>query len=1104
MLRKADEESKRKAEEAEVAKALEDFENTFQQSNKLDRAWVKGGIVNPGNEEHKSDAPSSASMYNPVSKFGDKSSKTLEVGKVESKGDGSKKPIIGRKSGQAKKMTNLELFKEELKSLQKQREQRHQLRQQNRARGISESKAPQSLPTSELSLEYDESDKRNRMRECKVVFQAQEYLLDGYPYDEDTDKSTTNLFLGNLCPKMTEQQLCDIFGRYGPLASVKIMWPRTEEQRAVARNCGFVAFMNRIDAERALENLRGKELMGYEMKLGWGKTVPIPVYPVYVPPLLLELIKAPSQSGLPFNAQPRDWLKSLRPAIKERAKLVTESIGNGDSASHSLPPAPDRFPYNIHTMPKETFAKVLEEAVVKVVIPSDRTVLATIHRLIEFVVREGPQFEAAIMHREEKNPQYKFLFDYQTPEHLYYRWKLWSILHGEPVNKWSLEEFRMYEGGPLWRPPPINFFTNGMPEELVEPADYPFAPGYHAGRSDDAIDSECRDDAFRRGASGDRGGALGLTEAQRGRLAVWINDLEPSRAQVGDVMLWCLEHADAAPDVVDIIAKSLKRPLGKPESDEDTEYGGSNVFTVKPATSVQSVVARLFLTSDILYNSGAKVPNASFYRKCFESRLFEIFNDIGSFFRELESKLKAEQLKQKVMLCFRAWEEWAIYPNDFLIQLQNVFLGLTPSVTSKKSANISEMDEEAVSGVHLEAAAVTSKSSGMTAVTANVESLDGAPLVQYDGDPLDVDGSPLNFGGGDNEEDEGIEGVPLDTTWVWIYCGANVLQLRLILFWLSSSSTKLRDANKLPSAPAPLFVPSKWESIDPDKAAEEAVTSNRWDLFADPSASPSKQPSATGEIAASKDEADEDVDGKPLDGFGAAGLGLVAYDDDDALSPPSPPPQQTTEPISDSRRRALREIEMKVVKYQDELEACRKRGDSSVTDEAISKQVDRFRERLLERLEETQEASTKSSSSKPVGSSKNSSSSKSSKTSFPSSTSKRRHGSSSSASKRHDDSRSSRRRHSRSPDEDTYSASPMSGKRTREELTDLREEGEASDDEGGNSHNQHKRSRRRDDESRNRDRSPRRSRRSRSRSPSPSKRRGGTTSSSSKSSQKKK
>ena len=76
-------------------------------------------------------------------------------------------------------MTNLELFKEELKkypvvllliplsSLQRQREQRHQLRQQNRAKGLPDAKLPQNLPTSELSLEFDESDKRNRLRECK-------------------------------------------------------------------------------------------------------------------------------------------------------------------------------------------------------------------------------------------------------------------------------------------------------------------------------------------------------------------------------------------------------------------------------------------------------------------------------------------------------------------------------------------------------------------------------------------------------------------------------------------------------------------------------------------------------------------------------------------------------------------------------------------------------------------------------------------------------------------------------------------------------------------------------------------------------------------------
>lgn len=32
-------------------------------------------------------------------------------------------------------------------------------------------------------------------------------------------------------------------GRFGPIASVKIMWPRDEEARRKGRNCGFVAFM---------------------------------------------------------------------------------------------------------------------------------------------------------------------------------------------------------------------------------------------------------------------------------------------------------------------------------------------------------------------------------------------------------------------------------------------------------------------------------------------------------------------------------------------------------------------------------------------------------------------------------------------------------------------------------------------------------------------------------------------------------------------------------------------------------------------------------------------------------------------------------------------
>lgn len=52
----------------------------------------------------------------------------------------------------------------------------------------------------------------------------------------------------------------EVFGKYGPLASIKIMWPRSDEEKARGRNCGFVAYMSRKDGERALKNLNGIQL----------------------------------------------------------------------------------------------------------------------------------------------------------------------------------------------------------------------------------------------------------------------------------------------------------------------------------------------------------------------------------------------------------------------------------------------------------------------------------------------------------------------------------------------------------------------------------------------------------------------------------------------------------------------------------------------------------------------------------------------------------------------------------------------------------------------------------------------------------------------------
>jgi U2-associated protein SR140 len=40
----------------------------------------------------------------------------------------------------------------------------------------------------------------------------------------DSDQGTTNIYVGNLAPSVTEEALSAMFSRYGPVLSVKVMW----------------------------------------------------------------------------------------------------------------------------------------------------------------------------------------------------------------------------------------------------------------------------------------------------------------------------------------------------------------------------------------------------------------------------------------------------------------------------------------------------------------------------------------------------------------------------------------------------------------------------------------------------------------------------------------------------------------------------------------------------------------------------------------------------------------------------------------------------------------------------------------------------------------
>ncbi|XP_063827343.1 U2 snRNP-associated SURP motif-containing protein [Ostrinia nubilalis] len=797
------EDLRKKEEEEAAAHVFKEFVETFQEvPSTASKVWVKAGTYDAG--ARKEDTSERGKLYKPVSRLDEKRGGT-EADIVRSLAPRPEPPIRlrSKQKGQDKKKSNLELFKEELRQIQEERSERHKYKNVLRDR-VPGGLAPEP---------------------------ALDAIADIGSYDTG-DPNTTNLYLGNLNPKITEQQLMEIFGRYGPLASIKIMWPRSDEEKARGRNCGFVAFMSRKDGERALRCINGKEIMSYEMKLGWGKAVVIPPVPIYIPPALQQPCKPPPPSGLPFNAQPPKHLINKIPRVRP-----------GDY----YPSDPDD---------RKDYEQILSQSIVKVVVPTERNILMLIHRMVEFVIREGPMFEAIIMNKEMSNPFFRFLFENQSPAHVYYRWKLYSMLQGDSPKQWALNDFRMFKGGSVWRPPVMNLYTAGMPDELVD--------------EDDAKDNI-------RGT---------LSNNQRDRLEELIRGLTPARTSVGAAMAWCLEHAEAAGEVAACLAESL--------SGEQT--------------AAHKRIARLYLLSDILHNAGAKLTNASAFRSAFQPRLADVMRACHAAWQALGSRLQREGFRARVTRVLQAWADWAVYPTDFLLHINDVFLG-------------QEKESAASAGAAGEAAASPARSSSSEEWEGGggAGPLDGAALRRVEPaawrrsppreptPPAPPPPPPPAISAA--QTDSASDPPPMPAVRKFAQPGEVRLRRDEIRVPGRSGSLEHDSSDEFSGqwggsgggsgggSPAGALVPSRWESVEP--AA--------W-------RSPPREPTPP--------------------------------------APPPPPPPAISAAQTDSeeqslKRETLREIEVRVLKYADELEAGARPRRAGL---AATQQVQHYRRKLIKKV----------------------------------------------------------------------------------------------------------------------------------------------------------
>ena len=218
------------------------------------------------------------------------------------------------------------------------------------------------------------------------------------------DATTTNIFVGNLSPDVNEKDLVDAFAVYGDIASVKIMWPRRDEPPDASggriSHQGFVSFMRREDAEIAIKAMHGAMLLNQSLKLNWSRSVPLPSHPI--------ALKGSKSGGRSYAPPPIDSL--------------------------SLPPGATKY---------------------DITFPTDPALKELIDLLAIYVMRYGLTFEHAMIQRAHTTSDVNLAFLTTTAslEHLYYRWRLWSLTQGDTLTHWRSRPFQMVEGGAYWVPP---------------------------------------------------------------------------------------------------------------------------------------------------------------------------------------------------------------------------------------------------------------------------------------------------------------------------------------------------------------------------------------------------------------------------------------------------------------------------------------------------------------------------------------------------------------------------------------------------------------------------------------------------------------------------
>ncbi|KAF4681991.1 U2 snRNP-associated SURP domain-containing protein, variant 2 [Perkinsus olseni] len=462
--------------------------------------------------------------------------------------------------------------------------------------------------------------------------------------DYQDDEETANLYIGNLPFGVTEDMLIKEFGKYGSITSVKIMYPRTDEERSRGYVPAFIAFSSREEAQAAKEAMEsgpctfgGAMMRETILRVGWGKAMNS-----------AQVKTAQRNKSMLVQVAQQQGGGEGGVVASNTSRGATGYPITTTTTTTTLPSPPPSVLHSNFSQPKPSIH-------VHVEVPKSDKQRSLIDKIARMVADNGRNVEqVAIMRVQARNgrkEKYNFLFDYDSPQAQYYRWRTFAYAQGDSGLRWRTEPFIMCQANPLcsdpavlWHPPPCRAAERST-HDSSNSSSAAAGVGSGGGR---------RSDEIKRGPGGRSRSKLGgkmLIPSDKALLMDKLTNLaSTNRYVIKDLMVWCIDHTESSIEIVDMIIHEMK--------DERKDR--------------LSKIPLLYLVSDILHNSGCSTKNGAWsYRTQLESKCAQIMamfrNNTTTTQCENDDNSSSSSIAvDKCCSVLNAWEQNAIFGPEYM------------------------------------------------------------------------------------------------------------------------------------------------------------------------------------------------------------------------------------------------------------------------------------------------------------------------------------------------------------------------------------------------------------------------------------------------------